>query len=87
MTPEETAVLEEIQKDIAALRKEVGWKGEDQYGKLTGEGLVVNLARVDAKVTAHDNLYKAARYLCVGFLSSILAVWWLISDKVAQVLK
>ncbi|GEM_PF-4469744 len=90
--------LQRISADLIALRGEVkalaeavGWEKLDEKGDPIGTGLTGRVMRVEnnvkAKVTAFDGMRKYATGATAGMGLMMVAIWWLISDKIQEMLK
>lgn len=86
----ETA-LSGLKTDVQKLTDAVGWEKHDEHGEPIGTGLTGRVMRVEntvrAKVTAFDGMRKYATGATAGMGLMIVAIWWLIADKVQGVLK
>jgi len=86
----ETA-LSGLKADVQKLADAVGWEKQDEKGDPIGTGLTGRVMRVEntvkAKVTAFDGMKKYATGATAGMGLMIIAIWWLIADKVQGLLK
>lgn len=86
----ETA-LTGLKADVQKLADAVGWEKLDEKGEPIGTGLTGRVMRVEntvkAKVTAFEGMRKYATGATAGMGLMIVAIWWLIADKVQGLLK
>lgn len=86
----ETAVAKLTGK-VDTLTEAVGWEKLDEKGEPIGTGLTGRVMRVEnnvkAKVTAFDGMRKYATGATAGMGLMMVAIWWLISDKIQEMLK
>ncbi|MBO9710558.1 MAG: hypothetical protein J7521_20345 [Caulobacter sp.] len=82
---------DETRREIAALKDAIGWERTDEKGEPIGTGLTGRVMRQEnalkAKVTAFDGMRKYATGATAGMGLMIIAIWWLIADKVQGLLK
>lgn len=80
-----------LRGEMTALREAVGWEKLDEKGEPIGTGLTGRVMRVEnnvkAKVTAFDGMRKYATGATAGMGLMMVAIWWLISDKIQEMLK
>lgn len=76
---------------VDSLTDAVGWEKLDEKGEPIGTGLTGRVMRVEnnvkAKVTAFDGMRKYATGATAGMGLMMVAIWWLISDKIQEMLK
>lgn len=81
----------EFKTDMAAVKDAIGWEKTDEHGEPIGTGLTGRVMRVEntvkAKVTAFEGMRKYATGATAGMGLMIVAIWWLIADKVQGLLK
>lgn len=83
--------LGEIRAEVASIKDLIGWEKLDEHGEPIGTGLTGRIMRVEntvkAKVGAFDGMRKYATGATAGMGLMIVAIWWLIADKVQEALK
>jgi hypothetical protein len=83
--------LSSLSDEVKLIKDAVGWEKQDEKGDPIGTGLTGRVMRVEntvkAKVTAFDGMKKYATGATAGMGLMIIAIWWLIADKVQGLLK
>lgn len=83
--------LSSLSDEVKLIKDAVGWEKQDEKGEPIGTGLTGRVMRVEntvkAKVTAFDGMKKYATGATAGMGLMIIAIWWLIADKVQGLLK
>jgi len=83
--------LSSLSDEVKQIKDAIGWEKQDEHGDPIGTGLTGRVMRVEntvkAKVSAFDGMRKYATGATAGMGLMIVAIWWLIADKVQGVLK
>ena len=83
--------LDELKTEVNHLKDAIGWERTNEKGEPIGTGLTGRVMRQEnalkAKVTAFDGMRKYATGATAGMGLMIVAIWWLIADKVQGLLK
>lgn len=83
--------LSSLSEEVKGLKDAIGWEKQDEHGEPIGTGLTGRVMRVEntvkAKVSAFDGMRKYATGATAGMGLMIVAIWWLIADKVQEALK
>lgn len=87
----QAAALQRIENAIKNLGTLIGIEEEDGSGGYKGTGIVGRTRRNEAEVRALKALYHRWIAFGAGFCASfgifVAAVWWIVGDKIAIVLK
>lgn len=77
--------------DIDSLKKTVGYVGTDERGELIGEGIAGDLGRlkerVDKRFSRYDAWERAAAVAVATATIFIVAIWWLVQQKIEGLLR
>lgn len=80
-----------IEKKLDAALTALGAEREDECGEKVGTGIVGRLMRVESSVAKRFSQYDGWVKLVVGFTAAVAvfapALWWLLQDKIAVVLR
>ena len=84
-------VTQRVEGKLDRLIKVLGSEDEDERGRRVGTGVVGRLMRVETTVAKRFSLYDGWIKMAAGFSAAVLiaapVIWWLVSSKVAHVLK
>lgn len=83
--------FEKNNADIAAIKEVVGYAKTDEHGALIGVGIAGDLGRLRERVDRRFARYDAFQRYAMGAMAAttLLAavLWWLLQEKLAEVLK
>lgn len=83
--------LQRVEGKVDDVRKCLGDEGEDERGHAIGTGVRGRLMRLETRVDKRFDTFDDWRNYAVGALAAgsllIAALWWIVQDKVGQVLK
>lgn len=78
-------------REIAEIKKTVGWVGTDPHGALVGEGIAGDLgrlkARVDKRFGVYDGVTKYAAGATAAAVLALAVIWWLLESRLDEVLR
>jgi hypothetical protein len=83
--------LQRVEKSQAAIMEAIGKEEEDGHGGIKGTGLMGRMRRTEKEVEKMVSTYKVWIAFGSGIVTTgslfLVAVWWLIGDKLELVLK
>lgn len=83
--------LQRVESKVDDVMKILGHGGEDEQGRPIGTGLVGTVMRLSKHVGDRFRLYDRWMALAIGGIAvglpMAVAIWWLIQERVAEVLK
>jgi hypothetical protein len=83
--------MQRIETKLDELVKTVGSTGFDEHGAMIGVGIAGDLARlkgrVDRRFGIYDGVTKYAAGATAATLLAVTVIWWLIQNRVDEVLR